>query len=58
VSEFRSDHRERRSNGFIAPFRRIGRGLRTFVADVHLGLGDSSIPPATPTLRDYPIRRP
>jgi hypothetical protein len=58
VSEFRSDRRKERSHSFTSPFRRVGRGLRAFVADVQVALRDPMIPPSTPTLRDYPIRRP
>jgi hypothetical protein len=58
VSEFRANPREERSYSFTSPFQRIGRGLRAFVADVQVALRDPTIPPSTPTLRDYPIRRP
>ena len=58
MSEFRADPREERSYSFTSPFQRIGRGLRAFVADVQVGMRDPVIPPSTPTLGEYPIRRP
>jgi hypothetical protein len=59
VSEARrSNQRRRRSGSLVAPFHRVGRGLRVFMSDIGVALRDPTIPPATPTLRDYPIGRP
>ena len=58
MSDVRSNRRQRLSSSLLSPFQRIGRGLRAFVADVQVALRDPTIPPTTPTLRDYPIRRP
>lgn len=57
MSESCSSHR-RPSNRVISPFHRIGRGLRAFMSGLGVALRDPTIPPATPTLRDYPFRRP
>lgn len=54
MSEVRSDQHRRP----ISPFHRISRGLRAFMSDMGSALRDPTIPPATPTLRDYPLRRP
>jgi len=58
MSELRPEQGKHPSRGVASQSQRIGRGLRTFLADLREAWRDPAIPAASPALRDYPIHRP
>ena len=60
MSELRPDHGDHRSNSehnVVPPSPRLLRGLQSSLSDLRVALRGSTIPAATPVLRDYPIHR-